>query len=125
MAKILIIDDDRMVRDTLKIILSAVGHQITIANDGVLGVKAFTEVKPDLVITDVLMPNKEGIATIADLRKLQPKVPIIAVSGGGRVGNMDFLKVAESFGANRTFTKPFDPEDIVAAVAQLLTTVNA
>lgn len=125
MAKILIIDDDRMVRDTLKIILGATGHQIAIATDGVMGIKACAETKPDLVITDVLMPNKEGTETIAELRKLHPRMPIIAISGGGRIGNMDFLKAAKSFGADRTFSKPFDPDDIVAATTQLLATVEA
>lgn len=120
MAKILVIDDDRMVRETLKLILSSVGHEIILANDGKQGVKTFSEVKPSLVITDILMPEKEGIETIADLRKIHPKVPIIAVSGGGRVGNMSFLKVAESFGANRTISKPFEPEDVLAAVTELL-----
>src|SRR5690349_24914916 len=102
MSKVLVIDDDRMVRDTLKIILEAAGHEIVLANDGRQGVKAFTEIQPDLVITDILMPEKEGIETIADLRRLRPNLPIVAISGGGRIGNMNFLKLARSFGANHT-----------------------
>ena len=120
MAKILVIDDDRMVRDTLKIILSAAGHEVRLAEDGNKGMQAFGKFAPDLVITDILMPEKEGMETIRELREQRPDVPIIAISGGGRVGNMSFLKVAERFGANRTITKPFEPEHIVATVAELL-----
>jgi DNA-binding response OmpR family regulator len=120
MAKILVIDDDRMVRDTLKIILVAAGHEVRLAEDGNKGMLAFGEFAPDLVITDILMPEKEGMETIRELRELRPDVPIIAISGGGRVGNMSFLRVAERFGANRSITKPFEPEQIVATVAELL-----
>jgi two-component system, chemotaxis family, chemotaxis protein CheY len=120
MAKILIIDDDKMVRETLRLILAAAGHQILLANDGKQGVKMFIETMPDLVITDILMPEKEGVETIGDIRKLKAKVPIIAMSGGGRVGNMSFLAVAKQFGADRTFAKPFEPDEVVDAVTELL-----
>jgi two-component system, chemotaxis family, chemotaxis protein CheY len=120
MAKILIIDDDKMVRDTLRMALTAAGHQIILAGDGKQGVKAFTEIKPDLVITDILMPEKEGVETIGDIRKLNAKMPIIAMSGGGRVGNMSFLAIAKQFGANRTFAKPFELDEVLDAVTELL-----
>jgi DNA-binding response OmpR family regulator len=120
MAKILVIDDDRMVRETLKIILTAAGHEVVLTEDGNKGLRAFSEFTPDLVITDILMPEKEGMETIRDLRGLRPDVPIIAISGGGRVGNMSFLRVAERFGANRTITKPFEPDHVVATIAELL-----
>lgn len=120
MAKILIIDDDKMVRDTLRMILVEAGHQITLAVDGKQGLKAFTEIAPDAVITDILMPEKEGVETIRDIRKLSAKVPIIAMSGGGRVGNMSFLAIAKQVGASRTFTKPFDLDQVMDAVNELL-----
>jgi len=120
MAKILVIDDERMVRDTLKIILAAAGHEVLLAEDGHQGIKAFNESAPDLVITDILMPEKEGMETIRDLRQIRPNLPIIAISGGGRVGNISFLKVAERFGADRTIAKPFEPEHILTTVAELL-----
>jgi two-component system, chemotaxis family, chemotaxis protein CheY len=119
MAKILIIDDDKMVRDTLRMLLTAAGHHIIVANDGKQGLKAFAEIQPDLVITDILMPEKEGVETIGDIRKIS-KVPIIAMSGGGRVGNMSFLTVAQQFGANRTFAKPFQIDELLNAVKELL-----
>lgn len=120
MARILIIDDDRMVRDTLKIILTAAGHEVALSNDGKAGIEAYAALKPDLIITDILMPEKEGVETIQDLRQLAPGLPIIAISGGGRVGNMSFLKVAEHFGADRVFAKPFEPDEILGAVTDLL-----
>ena len=120
MSRILVIDDDPMVRDTLRLILTAAGHQVALAFDGKAGLKAFSELSPDLVITDILMPEKEGMETIGELRQIALHVPIIAVSGGGRVGNMDFLAAARHFGADRTFAKPFDPDDVLGAVSELL-----
>jgi two-component system, chemotaxis family, chemotaxis protein CheY len=120
MARILIIDDDRMVREALQVLLSTAGYDVTLANEGKEGLETFAQLQPNLVITDILMPEKEGMETIQDLRRLAPTLPIIAISGGGRVGNMSFLKVAQQFGANRTFAKPFEPEEILDAVAELL-----
>lgn len=120
MARILVIDDDRMVRETLTTILAAAGHQVAVANEGQKGLKLFAEFQPHLVITDILMPEKEGVETIQDLRRLAPDLPIIAISGGGRIGNSSFLRVAQRFGANRTFAKPFEPGEIVSAVNELV-----
>ncbi len=120
MAKILIIDDDPLVRNTLKAVLAAAGHQIVVAHDGQMGIDMLAEAAPDLVITDILMPNKDGIATITELHQRRPGVPIVAISGGGRVGNMSYLKIAESLGVSRTFDKPFDPEELIDAIAGLL-----
>jgi DNA-binding response OmpR family regulator len=123
MARILIIDDDHMVRETLRVILTAAGYEVALANDGKEGLNAFARFQPHLIITDILMPEKEGMETIQDLRQQAPDLPIIAISGGGRVGNMSFLKVAQHFGANRTFAKPFEPDDILSAVNDLLVKV--
>lgn len=119
-AKILVIDDDRMVRESLRLILGAAGHQLILAGDGKQGTKAFVEHGPDLVITDILMPEKEGIETICDIRRFAADVPIVAMSGGGRMGNASFLTIAERFGANRTFAKPLEPREILGAIAELL-----
>jgi CheY-like chemotaxis protein len=119
MSTVLVIDDDRMVRETVKIILEGAGHTVLLAGNGREGLKMFSATSPDIVITDILMPEKEGIETIADLRRLRPDLPIIAISGGGRIGNMNFLKLAESFGASHTLTKPFEPEEILRLVAEL------
>ncbi len=120
MSRILVIDDDERVRDTLRLILTGAGHQVALARDGRVGLEAFSQLNPDLVITDILMPDKEGIETIADLRQRAAHVPIIAMSGGGRIGNMDFLAAAQHFGADRTFAKPFEPDQVLDAVSELL-----
>ena len=120
MPKLLVIDDDRRVRDTIKLVLEAVGYTLAFATNGREGLARFAEFKPDLVITDILMPEKEGIATITELRALNKTIPIIALSGGGRVGNMDFLKVAQKMGATKTMSKPFDPDELVDTITALL-----
>lgn len=120
MANILLIDDDATVRHALKQVLERAGHQVEEAADGIIGVAKFTASRPDLVITDIIMPNQEGIETIIELRRLAPDVAIIAMSGGGRTGNRDFLAMAEKLGAAKMMAKPFRPKELVEAVAQLL-----
>lgn len=120
MAKILIIDDEKPVREALEAIAATIGHETRSASDGIQGLREFSSFRPDLVITDILMPDKEGIETITELRRAAPNLPIIAISGGGRIGNMSFLKVAERFGANRTIAKPFSPSAMMTAIAELL-----
>jgi len=120
MSRILVIDDDEIVRDTLRLVLTGAGHQVALAGDGKAGLKAFSELSPDLVITDILMPEKEGMETIGDIRRITGATPIIAISGGGRIGNMDFLAAAQHFGADRTFAKPFEPDQVLDAVSELL-----
>ena len=121
MARILIIDDEKPVRDALEAIAAVSGHEVRCAADGRQGLAEYLTFKPDVVVTDMLMPEKEGIETIIELRKLQPGLPIIAMSGGGRVGNMSFLTMAERFGATRTLSKPFSAAEMAAALASCLT----
>jgi DNA-binding response OmpR family regulator len=119
-ARILIIDDDEMFREMLARFMETAGHAVASASDGEKGLKAYARFRPDLVITDIMMPEKEGLETIAELRALRRDLPIIAVSGGGQVVHADFLSVAERAGASRTFHKPFEPAEMTAAVASLL-----
>ena len=116
MAKILVIDDDPMVRDTVIQILEDKGHQVVSAEDGRRGVALFRSQRPNLVITDIIMPEQEGIQTILEIRRLEPKAKIIAISGGGRMGNADFLAIARRLGADHGLTKPFDPEELTDRV---------
>lgn len=120
MAQILLIDDEEMVRMTVRQILEMAGHSVTEAHDGEQGIKMLQESLPELVISDLIMPNKEGVETIAEIRGAHPHLPIIAMSGGGRIGATDFLEVAKKIGANRTLPKPFEPEDVLAVVDDLL-----
>lgn len=120
MAKILIIDDDRRASALFGRILSAAGHQVTLAADGDEGLAAFDGSPAEIVITDLLMPGTEGIETIRELRRRDPRLPIIAISGGGSLDKTDLLNLAERFGANWTLAKPLESKDLVDAVAALL-----
>ena len=120
MTKILVIDDDMVVRETIIQILEDKGYEVISAEDGYRGLAAFRRDKPDLVITDIIMPEKEGIETIRDIRGEYPEAKIIAISGGGRIGNTDFLKIARQLGASDVIAKPFDPDDLIAHVEKCL-----
>lgn len=122
MARILIIDDEEVVRFTVRKLLEKHDHEVVEARTGIEGVSLFQANEIDLVVTDIIMPDKEGLETIREIRSLDDKVKIIAVSGGGRIGPDSFLAMAERLGANKTFTKPFDMADFVAAVDRLLLT---
>jgi CheY-like chemotaxis protein len=120
MAKILVIDDDVVVRETITEILLDVGYQVVSAEDGRRGLRIFRSERPDLVITDIIMPEKEGIQTIMEMRAERPDAKIIAISGGGRIGNTDFLKIARQIGAADVIAKPFDPDDFLGCVSRCL-----
>lgn len=120
MPRILLIDDDTTLRRALRIALEKSGHEVTEAADGREGLAAFALQRADLVVTDIIMPEMEGVETIRGLRKASLGVPIIAISGGGRGSAEDYLYYAKIFGANKVFEKPFDIDTLRAAVATLL-----
>jgi DNA-binding NtrC family response regulator len=120
MAKILVIDDDTIVRLTIVHLLEEAGHLVLWAVDGLQGMAVFRGWHPDLVITDIIMPEQEGIQTIAEMRKAKPDAKIIATSGGGRIGNTDFLKIAKVTGAMAVIPKPFDMDELLALVRDCL-----
>ncbi len=120
MASVLIIDDDDMVRTMLLRTITRGGHEAFGARDGVEGVAHFREHPADLVITDIFMPNQEGLATIMELRRAMPDLKIIAISGGGARASLDVLPVAEALGAQKTLRKPFTPAEVMEAVNEVL-----
>lgn len=120
MTKILVIDDDVTVRETIIQILEDGGYTVVSAEDGERGLVAFRSEQPDLVITDIIMPDKEGIQAITEMRNERPDAKIIAISGGGRIGNTDFLRIARSLGAMDIIPKPFDPDELVNRVGRCL-----
>ena len=120
MAEILIIEDDDEVRELLGVLLSRLGHSVHEARDGREGIHRFRTAPADLVITDLIMPHKEGLETIIDLRNEFPDLKIIAISGGSRDSRENYLKTAELCGASRIFHKPFDNNELLAAVEELL-----
>ncbi|NQV56918.1 MAG: response regulator [Rhodospirillales bacterium] len=120
MARILVIDDEEIVRFTVEAILSDRGHDVVLAKNGNEGIALHNETPFDMIVTDLVMPEKEGIETIRDLRANDAGLPIIAISGGGRHGSDDYLKMALKFGAVKAIKKPFGVDDIVAAVDEVL-----
>lgn len=120
MALILIIDDDSKIREVLRQILEHAGYEVVEASDGGEGLRLYRERQPDLVIMDIVMPRKDGLETITDLRIEFPGSKIIAISGGGRLDPKPYLELAEGFGANRLLTKPFGHEEFLKAVEDLL-----
>lgn len=120
MATILVIDDDDMVRTLLIRTLTRGGHQAVGAADGAEGVRYVQDNPVDLVITDIFMPQQEGLATIMQIRRGCPGSRIIAISGGGARESLDVLPVAEALGAARSLRKPFTPSEVLAAVQEVL-----
>lgn len=122
MAKILVFDDEPSILLMIKKMLEKAGHDVEIALNGKEGMVLFERNKPDLLITDIIMPEKEGLETIFELRRQYPDLKIIAISGGGRIGPDGYLPGAKLLGANAVFTKPLVPKEFVQAVTDLLAT---
>ena len=120
MKRILVIDDDWLMLKTIKLILEKEGFEVDIAQDGEQGLDFFEEKKFDLVITDVLMPRKNGIDTITEIKKKNKNFPIIAISGAGQNGTMSYLSLAELAGATQTLAKPFCTKAFICAVHDCL-----
>ncbi len=116
MAKILVIDDEELARFTVRKYLMSAGHSVIEAKDGLEGLALQDKDPCDLVITDIIMPEKEGLETILELRQADSGLPIIAISGGGREGYSDYLEAARPFGANCSLAKPFSQDDLLSAV---------
>lgn len=116
MVKILLIDDDELLREGLSRALGSAGYEVEEAGNGLDGLRAFRARGADVVITDLVMPEREGIETIVELHRDFPTVPIIAISGGLRSGSLDVLHVAGLLGATATIAKPFEIGELLAAV---------
>lgn len=116
MASVLLIDDDESYRGLLKIILESGGYEIVEAEDGKEGLKKLAESSIDLVITDIMMPEKDGIEVLVELKKRHNKLPVFAISGKEEM----YLKTAQLLGACEVFKKPICPEAIITAVKKHL-----
>ena len=114
------IEDDDALRSVLRWALQRVGHTILEAGNGRQGVEQVLRHELDLIITDILMPDQEGIETIQQIRRLQPAIPLIAMSGIASEGEFSVLKDALLMGATTTLEKPFDLTQLIAAVDRLL-----
>ena len=120
MALILLIEDDYNFRSVLAMALEKVGYEVVEASNGKIGIVEFRKRPADLVVTDLIMPEQEGIETIMILKKEFPDVKIIAMSGGGRMPAGTYLKPARMLGANRVLVKPFGVSELLDAVGEVL-----
>jgi len=120
MAKILVLDDEPSILLMIKKMLEKAGHEVAMASNGREGMELFEKNKPDLLITDIIMPDKEGLETIFELRRKYPELKIIAISGGGTVGPEGYLPSAKIFGANIVMQKPLVLKEFLQAVSLLL-----
>jgi two-component system chemotaxis response regulator CheY len=118
--RILLVDDDELLRGTLHQILVRAGYDVDDASNGKIAVREYHRKRCDVVIMDIVMPDEEGLGTIRELRRLDPTVKIIAISGGGLGKAGDYLGIAQMLGAMRTLAKPFVPEALLAMIADVL-----
>lgn len=120
MARILLVDDEPLLRDSLTIALQRAGHTVSIAENGTAALKLLAGETFDVVVTDILMPDTDGLEMIMRIRKDGGNVRIIAISGGGRTRNVNLLDFAASFGADAVMSKPFLPKQLIASVDGVL-----
>ena len=120
MRKVLIIDDEPYILLMLKKMLEKAGYEVLLASNGKEGMALFEQHAADLVITDIIMPDKEGLEIILEMKRQRPDLKIIAISGGGRISPESYLECATHFGASRVFQKPFKQKELVAAIDELI-----
>ncbi|HYV95965.1 MAG TPA: response regulator [Gemmatimonadaceae bacterium] len=120
MAHILVVDDEVALRRVIAMMLTRRGYEVTAAENGARALKLAEQTTFDLVITDLVMPEKEGIETIMTLRKRAPELRIIAMSGGGQGASGTYLGLARQLGASATLAKPFAMDDLLGTVERVL-----
>jgi DNA-binding NtrC family response regulator len=119
-ARILVADDDEQYRLMLQRSLERAGYQVTTADNGLTAIAAAMRAEQDLAVIDLLMPEKEGLETIRELKALRPSLPVIAISGGGRGDPANYLRAARLLGAVASIEKPFSIQDLLRTVRQSL-----
>lgn len=117
--RILLVDDDVGVLQSLAVVLENRGFEVSTADNGQKALRAFVAHPPDIVLTDIIMPEKEGIETIIEMRKLRPDARIVAMSSGGRVNTPDLLRMAKMLGADFVLAKPFGWDELNQAIGRV------
>ena len=127
MCRVLIIDDDKFVRISIRTVLETAGYNVDDAMNAFEGVALQKKNSYDAAIVDLIMPHKDGLETIQELKQNEPDLPIVAISGGGTVIHKNFVSAATLFGANTTLEKPFEGEELLLALAGVIATksINA
>jgi CheY-like chemotaxis protein len=119
--RILVVDDNDQIREMLRLLLEQAGHEVLEAANGKLAMNLLKKEQADLIITDIIMPEMEGIDLIMAIRSIHPRAKIIAISGGGRIDPRVCLNMADKLGADRILQKPFSRSSILAMAAELFT----
>lgn len=114
--RVLVIDDEDMIRKLMRYFLEQAGHRVTEARNGRLGIEKLHAEDFDVVITDMVMPEMEGLEVISIVKRNWPDIPVVAISGGSRTGDADTLEIARELGATVVLPKPFGLRDLMAAV---------
>ena len=125
MARILLIDDELQIRKLLREILEQKGHEVIDCENGTEGIRQYKESSFDLVIMDILLPDKDGFETLNELKLHHDQVNVLAISGGFSSGTINVLPIAQRLGARQTLAKPFDLTNFLSVVDQLLTVPQA
>ena len=120
MPRIVVIDDEQPIREMLRQYLSGKGFEVLTASNGEEGLKIVSKQSVDLVITDLIMPDKEGLETIIELKSMWPEAKVIAISGGGINKPEDYLETARTLGAAEVLAKPFNNSDLLRAVRKVI-----
>ncbi|HMD60108.1 MAG TPA: response regulator [Opitutaceae bacterium] len=115
-SSILIVDDEPGIRELLCMILESVGHKVVAAVDGIEAPKVMASQPIDIVITDLLMPEHDGLEFITEVRLKYPRVKIVAMSGGGHIARDSYLRIAKNFGAHFLLEKPFSQAGVLEAI---------
>jgi DNA-binding response OmpR family regulator len=118
--RVLVIDDSRVVRRTVEATLKEAGYAAIAAADGREGVQVWQEMQPELVVTDIMMPERDGIETMIEIRRHCPQAKILAMTGFRHSGSVDFGEMLRRLGADDVLIKPFDPEVLLAKVDRLV-----
>ena len=120
MPGVLIVEDDKELREMLKMSLLRRHFTVLEAENGKEAITHFKPSLTDLVVTDLIMPEEDGLKVVIKLRELKPSIKIIAISGGGKVGPGSYLNLAKALGADAIYSKPFSINDLTAKIEQLL-----
>ena len=120
MSRILVVDDDRHIRNMLLRIFEGQGYDVSLAENGKHGLEVLAEQDVDLIVSDILMPEKDGLEMISTVKELYPDIKIVAMSGGGHIGSENYLRLAQHMGAERTIQKVIMCEDIIRVANELL-----
>src|SRR5688572_8539872 len=117
---ILVVDDEPELRDLIGRVLVDAGHRVTCAENGEQASRLISGERFDVVLTDVIMPEKDGMQVITELRRKHPEVRIVAMSGGGHVSREQYLKIAKGLGAHALLQKPFSNDELMQVVESVL-----